>query len=106
MLDHFGRGFVLVVSGSAAPTPPVTADRRREVPLTVLRLADPAARELYERLLVLVRPESNVGWRGRQAPADPTAVLDMLRGATLPRRDAEEAGAGSAVSAGVGPHLV
>ncbi|MFF0157162.1 FAD-dependent monooxygenase [Streptomyces sp. NPDC005263] len=106
VLDHFGRGFTLVVSGSADPTPLVKAARRCGVPLTVLLLADPVAEELYERPLVLVRPDGHVGWRGRQAPADPAAVLDILRGATLPPRDAEAAGAGRAVSAGVGPHLV
>ncbi|KQW03598.1 hypothetical protein ASD08_43430 [Streptomyces sp. Root369] len=56
------------------------------------------------RPLVLVRPDGHVGWRGRQAPADPVAVLDMLRGATLPSPDGEAA-AGQAESAGVGTHL-
>ncbi|MEU5318604.1 FAD-dependent monooxygenase [Streptomyces sp. NPDC021056] len=83
VLDHFGRGFVLVVSGSgsADPSPLLEAARRRGVPLSVLRLTDPAAARLYERPLVLVRPDGHVGWRGEQAPADPAAVLDRLRGA-------------------------
>ncbi|WP_319290291.1 FAD-dependent monooxygenase [Streptomyces sp. AK08-02] len=106
VLDHFGRGFTLVVSGSADPTPLVEAARGCGVPLTVLRLADPAAVELYERPLVLVRPDGHVGWRGGQAPVDPAAVLDMVRGATHPPLDPEAAGTGRAVSAGVGPHLV
>ncbi|WP_349636917.1 FAD-dependent monooxygenase [Streptomyces mirabilis] len=106
VLDHFGRGITLVVSGSADPTPLVQAARRCDVPLTVLRLADPAAAELYERPLVLVRPDGHVGWRGRQAPADPVAVLDMLRGATVPPPDAKAPGAARTVSAGVGTHLV
>ncbi|MFF3377245.1 FAD-dependent monooxygenase [Streptomyces sp. NPDC002680] len=106
VLDHFGRGFTLVVSGSADPVPLVEAARGCRVPLTVLRLADPAAAELYERPLVLVRPDGHVGWRGRQAPADPVAVLDILRGATVPPPDAKAPGAARTVSAGVGPHLV
>ncbi len=106
VLDHFGRGFTLVVSGSADPTPLVKAARRCGVPLTVLRLTDPAATELYERPLVLVRPDGHVGWRGRQAPAHPAAVLDVLRGATLPPPDVEAPGAARAVSTGVGAHLV
>ncbi|WP_406396506.1 hypothetical protein [Streptomyces sp. NBC_00882] len=106
VLDHFGRGFTLVVSGFADPTPLVQAARRCGVPLTVLRLADPAAAELYERPLVLVRPDGHVGRRGRRAPADPVAVPDMLRGATLPPPHGKAAGAGRAVSAGVGTHLV
>ncbi|WP_407077239.1 hypothetical protein [Streptomyces coeruleorubidus] len=72
----------------------------------MLRLADPAAAEPYERPLVLVRPDGHVGWRGRQAPAHPVAVLDMLRGAAVPPPDAKAPGAAQAVSTGVGAHLV
>ncbi|WP_329253387.1 FAD-dependent monooxygenase [Streptomyces canus] len=81
VLDHFGRGFALVVSGPADPSSLVEAAQQRGLPLTVLRLTDPAAARLYERPLVLVRPDGHVGWRGEQAPADPAAVLDRLRGA-------------------------
>ncbi|WP_433920488.1 FAD-dependent monooxygenase [Streptomyces canus] len=81
VLDHFGRGFALVVSGSADPSSLVEAAQQRGLPLTVLRLTDPAAARLYERPLVLVRPDGHVGWRGEQSPADPAAVLDRLRGA-------------------------
>ncbi|MER7692468.1 FAD-dependent monooxygenase [Streptomyces sp. NPDC097610] len=81
VLDHFGRGFVLVVSGPADPAPLVEAAHHRGVPLTVIRLTEPAAASLYERPLALVRPDGHVGWRGEQAPTDPVAVLDRLRGA-------------------------
>ncbi|MGW7210676.1 FAD-dependent monooxygenase [Streptomyces sp. NPDC054837] len=102
VLDHFGRGFVLVVSGSADPSPLLEAAHQQGVPLTVLRLTEPAAARPYERPLVLVRPDGHVGWRGEQAPADPVAVLDRLRGAA----HAGNPAAGSvletrAVSAGV-----
>ncbi|WP_371574637.1 FAD-dependent monooxygenase [Streptomyces sp. NBC_01314] len=80
VLDHFGRGFVLVISGSADPSALVKAAAQRGVPLTLLRLADPAAARLYERPLVLVRPDGHVGWRGERAPADSVAVFDRLRG--------------------------
>lgn len=106
VLDHFGRGFTLVVSRSSHPTPLVEAARGCGVPLTVLRLADPVAAELYERPLVLVRPGGHVGWRGRQAPADPVAVLDVLRGATVTPPDAKAPEAARTVSARVGTHLV
>ncbi|MFF1294662.1 MULTISPECIES: FAD-dependent monooxygenase [unclassified Streptomyces] len=81
VLDHFGRGFVLVVSGTADPSPLLEAAHQRGVPLTVLRLTEPAAARLYEKPLVLVRPDGHVAWRGEQPPADPGAVLDRLRGA-------------------------
>jgi len=57
------------------------AARRRHVPLEVVALADPAIAALYERRLVLVRPDGHVAWRGYAAPADPLAVIDAVRGA-------------------------
>jgi hypothetical protein len=81
ILDHFGHRYVLVTSGTTDPSELVTAARRRRVPLTLLHLTDPAAVELYERPLVLVRPDGHVGWRGTRVPADALAVIDRLRGA-------------------------
>lgn len=105
VLDHFGHGFVLVVSGSADASALVEAARSRGVPLEVLRLIDSAAAKLYERPLVLVRPDGHVGWRGEQAPADPVAVLDRLRGAEA---GDQEGAAGGEPAAGsvVLPHAV
>jgi hypothetical protein len=42
---------------------------------------DEKARRLYERDLVLVRPDQHVAWRGSQAPDDALAVIDRVRGA-------------------------
>ena len=102
VLDHFGRGFVLVTSGTADPTELVTAARRRGVPLALLRLTDPAAAELYERPLVLVRPDGHVGWRGRRAPADALAVIDRLRGAAIADPAAASVGAARTAAPGAG----
>jgi hypothetical protein len=51
------------------------------VPLQLAEIAEPSIAELYERQLVLVRPDGHVAWRGDQAPADPLAVIDAIRGA-------------------------
>ena len=80
VLDHFGRGFVLVAAGPVDPSALVRAADERGVPLSVLRLDDADAARLYERRLVLVRPDGHVGWRGEEIPADPAAVLDRLCG--------------------------
>ena len=34
-------------------------------------IRDPHARSIYERDLVLIRPDQNVAWRAAAAPADP-----------------------------------
>ena len=53
----------------------------RGVPLAVAPLSDPEIGALYERRLVLVRPDGHVAWRGDTHPADPLAVVDRVRGA-------------------------
>jgi 2-polyprenyl-6-methoxyphenol hydroxylase-like FAD-dependent oxidoreductase len=59
----------------------LAAAERRNVPLTVL---DVTTREpVYAEKLVLSRPDQHVAWRGNAPPADPIALIDRIRGATL-----------------------
>jgi hypothetical protein len=44
-------------------------------------IEEPEAAELYERKLVLVRPDGHVAWRGDREPADALAMIDRARGA-------------------------
>ena len=83
-LDLFGRGFVLLRLGDSAPdsTALDAAFARRGVPFTVATIADAGICELYERRLVLVRPDGHVAWRGDIMPDDALAVVDCVRGAT------------------------
>jgi 2-polyprenyl-6-methoxyphenol hydroxylase-like FAD-dependent oxidoreductase len=82
-LDLFGRGFALLDFGAAAAEAEaiVRAARARGVPVTRQPIPDPAIRALYERRLVLVRPDGHVAWRGDTAPEDSVALWDVLRGA-------------------------
>jgi hypothetical protein len=82
-LDLYGRGFTLVKIGAEAPDTGAfeSAFATRHVPLSVVKLADPEIAKLYERRLVLVRPDGHVAWRGDNAPTDPLAVVDRIRGA-------------------------
>jgi 2-polyprenyl-6-methoxyphenol hydroxylase-like FAD-dependent oxidoreductase len=82
MQDHLGFGYTLLQLGDA---PADTGAFERELratgaPLDVLRVPDPIAREIYERDLVLVRPDLHVAWRGNAAPADPRAVAATVTG--------------------------
>jgi 2-polyprenyl-6-methoxyphenol hydroxylase-like FAD-dependent oxidoreductase len=83
ILDLYGEGFVLLRLGAAAPdaAPLEAAASARGVPLTTITLDDPALARLYERPLVLVRPDGHVAWRGTAPPADPMALIDRVRGA-------------------------
>jgi len=49
-------------------------------PLATHSIGDAHAAELYERRLVLVRPDGHVAWRSDDVPADPRAVAERVRG--------------------------
>ncbi len=80
LLDHFGPGYTLVVTQSANPEPLQYAADHAGVPLAVLRIPDENIATLYERPLVLVRPDGHVCWRADSAPADPALLIDRVRG--------------------------
>jgi 2-polyprenyl-6-methoxyphenol hydroxylase-like FAD-dependent oxidoreductase len=79
--DALGDEFTLLAFGNADASPLERAAAERGVPLRVLRLADANARAVYQRDLVLVRPDQHVAWRGDAAPPDPLALVDRVRGA-------------------------
>jgi len=82
-LDLFGDGFALLAfnGGAADAAPIVAAAQMRGVPLKLSTIDDPAIAMLYERRLVLVRPDGHVCWRGDVPPADPLELIDRVRGA-------------------------
>lgn len=80
-LDLFGEGFVLLRLAVIDTQVLEAAARQRGVPLTVLRIDDPAIADLYERRLVLVRPDGHVAWRSDRLPEDPSGIIDVVRGA-------------------------
>ena len=87
-VDLFGDGFTLLRLGASAPETSALerAFAARGVPMKTITNADPAIAVLYERALVLVRPDGHVAWRGDSAPIDPLAMVDHVRGA-VPRND-------------------
>jgi len=95
LYDRFGFEWTLLrlggPSGNAEPL--IAAARQRSLPLTVVELADTAARELYGADLVLVRPDQIVAWRG-DGSQDAVSIFSQLLGATAkPPRQADEAAA-------------
>jgi 2-polyprenyl-6-methoxyphenol hydroxylase-like FAD-dependent oxidoreductase len=82
-LDFYGPGFVLVRLGAEAPEGAEIAEaaKSRGVPLRTVTIDEPGAAPIYERKLVLVRPDGHVAWRGDDVPADSLAMMDRVRGA-------------------------
>jgi hypothetical protein len=54
---------------------------QRRVPLKTVTVTDREAIQLYEKRLVLVRPDGHVAWRGNTTPLDAATVIDRIRGA-------------------------
>jgi FAD-dependent monooxygenase len=81
-LDRFRNGLTLVAfDGDDVGGDFERAARSLGVPLNTLRiLNDRNAREIYERDLVLVRPDGHVAWRGDKAPGDAAAILERVTG--------------------------
>jgi 2-polyprenyl-6-methoxyphenol hydroxylase-like FAD-dependent oxidoreductase len=82
-LDLFGRGFTLLVLSSkmTGTSGFASAASRIGLPLEVFTLDEPQVAEVYERPLVLVRPDGHVAWRGDYMPDNPTAIIAHVRGA-------------------------
>jgi 2-polyprenyl-6-methoxyphenol hydroxylase-like FAD-dependent oxidoreductase len=81
LYDALGPGYTLIRLDPAVHISGlVEAAARRRVPLTVLDIDAPDARNQYARKLVFVRPDQHVAWRGDEQPAVPMDLIDLVRG--------------------------
>jgi 2-polyprenyl-6-methoxyphenol hydroxylase-like FAD-dependent oxidoreductase len=82
LFDKLGRGFTLLRFNSRAAdtTTLERAAAARGIPLSILDVTLPEARELYGRDLALVRPDQYIAWRGDQLPNDLDALLACMTG--------------------------
>jgi 2-polyprenyl-6-methoxyphenol hydroxylase-like FAD-dependent oxidoreductase len=83
LFDHLGRGFSLVgdLSVPAAKSITVAADQLG-VPLLGVDLGAGGRTDLFERALVLVRPDQHVAWRGDRID-NPIGLLQMAIGVPI-----------------------
>jgi hypothetical protein len=84
LYDADGAGYTLLRLDPAADVAPLeTAMASKGVPFTVLDL-DPGVGDIgdvYDRKLVLSRPDRHIAWRGDALPAEPGALVETIRGA-------------------------
>lgn len=81
ILSCFSRGFTLVDHGAPDPARLLDAAAALGVPMTHVALGpDAASASVYERRLVLVRPDGHVAWRGDDAPDDCDALVAHVTG--------------------------
>jgi len=83
-IDLFGHGFVLLRFAHDLDVSTLeNAARSLGVPLMTYDVEDPKIASLYERKLVLVRPDGFVAWRADKLPADNLELLNTVRGAKI-----------------------
>jgi 2-polyprenyl-6-methoxyphenol hydroxylase-like FAD-dependent oxidoreductase len=82
-LDLFGEAFTLLdfTAGTADTSAFSAAASKAGMPLKIIAMNQSRIKEMYERPLVLVRPDGHVAWRGDATPANAAAVIDRVRGA-------------------------
>nr|WP_198151215.1 FAD-dependent monooxygenase [Kibdelosporangium sp. MJ126-NF4]CEL13109.1 Salicylate hydroxylase [Kibdelosporangium sp. MJ126-NF4]CTQ98796.1 Salicylate hydroxylase (EC 1.14.13.1) [Kibdelosporangium sp. MJ126-NF4] len=82
--DRLGPCFTLVdFAGDGRADTLLAAASAQGLPVSHTVVADDVARQLWERDLVLVRPDQHVAWRGNRPPPDPAAVVRRIRGAAM-----------------------
>lgn len=84
LLDVFGSEFTLLRFSAIDVSPLQAAAQQRGVPLSVVDVHNESAAELYERKLVLVRPDGHVAWRGDTLPSQCSQLIEKVRGNTAP----------------------
>lgn len=80
LYDRLGLWFTLLVLDDSDCRPMIDAAENLGVPLDILRLDRPDLRTIYERNLVLVRPDQHVAWRGDAVPSDAAALFALVSG--------------------------
>lgn len=78
--DRLGRWFTLIVLDDSPTQAMEAAAAQAGVPLSVLRIDDANVARIYEKKLLLVRPDHHVSWRGDSMPADALALIRQAAG--------------------------
>jgi hypothetical protein len=89
MQDRIGDGYTLLrLGGSGADVSALArAFRAIGAPFTILDVPDASARDVYERDLILLRPDMHVAWRGNAPSAEPERLAAVVTGhGTVPAR--------------------
>jgi 2-polyprenyl-6-methoxyphenol hydroxylase-like FAD-dependent oxidoreductase len=82
LYDAMGPGYTLLRFDAQADAAPLAqAAAKAGVPFEVLDVEAGEVPGAYRHRLVLSRPDQHVAWRGDEAPADPGALIELVRGA-------------------------
>lgn len=80
--DRFALSFTLIdFAGDGSADALLEAAAAQGLPVSHAVVTDEGARRVWERDLVLLRPDHHVAWRGNKSHPDPAAVIQRVRGA-------------------------
>lgn len=82
VFDLLGQGFTLITFGNSDTSKWEAAAQSAGIPLAVLKLSEPAVREIYECDHLLIRPDQHVAWRGDSLDLDARKVFARVSGNT------------------------
>ena len=87
LLDHMSRGYNLIQLGSGQDDTATLQKAMADIgaPLTVHRFREPHLLRVYERKLLLLRPDLHIAWRGDAPPADANAIAKRVTGHEVSR---------------------
>ena len=82
MQDKIGDGYTLLRLGGAKADASALEKAFAAIgaPFAVVDVPDQAARDIYERDLLLIRPDLHVAWRGNRLPEQPERLAAMATG--------------------------
>ncbi len=82
-LDLFGPTHVLLRVGQGGPTGQglIEAASDARMPIAVHEISGEAVEAVYDKKLLLVRPDGYIAWSGDQDPKDPERIITTARGA-------------------------
>lgn len=82
LFDVFASGFTLLRLAKSAPDGAdlASAAAARGVPLRVVTITDGGLRDVYQRDLVLIRPDQHVAWRANREPDDAAGLIARIIG--------------------------
>ena len=84
LFDRLGQYFTLLRFAPAGTAALERAAQHAGVPLGIVDISHPKARELYPRKLALIRPDQHVAWRGDELPQDAGRLLATVTGREVP----------------------
>jgi 2-polyprenyl-6-methoxyphenol hydroxylase-like FAD-dependent oxidoreductase len=85
LYDAMGSEYTLLrFAPDVDVSPLMTAAAERGIPLTLLDVEARDGMAPYRHALLLSRPDFHVAWRGDRLPPDASALIDLVRGATIP----------------------